>query len=314
VAARHPNSRRAHVDVDGHERALGHILAGELDAAQRAHDEASSTNSDGARAHPVALAVGTRLAYLRDDDAAADQYVEGSALDAALCSPESRHVALVAGCAAAYLQTRGRTGEAWELRRRALVPLDGTEGAYWLLDQMAASPDEDVVARARALLDGATRGPDRLSASAHLALFDGRLLLLQGRREAARTLAREAAERFEALGRPWERAQAFEVAGERARALAIYEHLGCTRDAKRVTRARRRARHRPSTTHLTQRELEVARLASDGLSNRAIAEALFIGERTVETHITAIFERFHLTSRKELPALLQRLQVAPAQP
>lgn len=53
-------------------------------------------------------------------------------------------------------------------------------------------------------------------------------------------------------------------------------------------------RHR---TGLTLREMEVAQLAAGGLSNREIAARLFIGERTVETHIAAIFDRFDLTSQ-----------------
>ena len=39
-----------------------------------------------------------------------------------------------------------------------------------------------------------------------------------------------------------------------------------------------------STGNLTQRELEVLRLLADQLSSREIANRLFIGERTVETH------------------------------
>lgn len=55
---------------------------------------------------------------------------------------------------------------------------------------------------------------------------------------------------------------------------------------------------------LTVRELEVAQLAASGKSNREIAQALFIGERTVETHIAAIFDRFDLTSRHQLARIL----------
>lgn len=49
------------------------------------------------------------------------------------------------------------------------------------------------------------------------------------------------------------------------------------------------------------------------MSNRAIATQLFIGERTVETHIAAIFDRFDLTSRTQLRALVDDPpgQVAP---
>jgi DNA-binding NarL/FixJ family response regulator len=71
-----------------------------------------------------------------------------------------------------------------------------------------------------------------------------------------------------------------------------------------LERTRRRVRHRAGTDRLTEREAEIARLAAQGMSNRAIAAQLFIGERTIETHIAAIFDRFDLTSRTQLQALL----------
>lgn len=46
------------------------------------------------------------------------------------------------------------------------------------------------------------------------------------------------------------------------------------------------------------------RLAAEGKSNREIAALLSIGERTVETHIAAIFDRFDLTSRRQLAGLV----------
>lgn len=45
---------------------------------------------------------------------------------------------------------------------------------------------------------------------------------------------------------------------------------------------------------LTSREREVLALVAEGLANRAIASRLFIGERTVETHVTRIFEKLGL--------------------
>lgn len=46
-----------------------------------------------------------------------------------------------------------------------------------------------------------------------------------------------------------------------------------------------------SLAALPQREREVLGLVAEGLSNRAIAERLFITERTVEAHITRVFTR-----------------------
>ncbi len=53
---------------------------------------------------------------------------------------------------------------------------------------------------------------------------------------------------------------------------------------------------------LTARELEVARLVAEGKSNRAIAEALVISERTAESHVTNILLKLNLTSRTQIAA------------
>ena len=57
-----------------------------------------------------------------------------------------------------------------------------------------------------------------------------------------------------------------------------------------------------SRPRLSPRELDVVRLVVDGLTNDEIGVALRIGARTVETHITRVFERFGVVSRTELAA------------
>jgi len=56
--------------------------------------------------------------------------------------------------------------------------------------------------------------------------------------------------------------------------------------------ARRRASNR--LTDLTAREREVLGLLAEGRSNRAIADALVIGDKTVETHVANIFSKLGL--------------------
>jgi DNA-binding NarL/FixJ family response regulator len=46
---------------------------------------------------------------------------------------------------------------------------------------------------------------------------------------------------------------------------------------------------------LSGREREVLELVAEGLSNRAIAQRLFVTERTVETHITSVFGKLGLS-------------------
>jgi len=55
-----------------------------------------------------------------------------------------------------------------------------------------------------------------------------------------------------------------------------------------------------SDTELTRRQLEIARLIAEDLTNRQIAERLFLSERTVETHITNILNKLGLNSRVQL--------------
>ena len=50
---------------------------------------------------------------------------------------------------------------------------------------------------------------------------------------------------------------------------------------------------------LTDRELEVLRLVAQGMTNREVAEQLYIAENTVKNHVRNILEKLHLHSRME---------------
>jgi DNA-binding CsgD family transcriptional regulator len=63
----------------------------------------------------------------------------------------------------------------------------------------------------------------------------------------------------------------------------------------------------PSAPELTPRELDVARLVAQGLTNAEIAERLDIGRRTVATHLERIYRRFEIGSRAELARRLTEL-------
>jgi DNA-binding CsgD family transcriptional regulator len=61
-------------------------------------------------------------------------------------------------------------------------------------------------------------------------------------------------------------------------------------------------RKRPSTgwASLTPAELDVTRLVAEGLSNREIADRLFVSPRTVQTHLTHVYSKLDVTSRVQL--------------
>jgi DNA-binding NarL/FixJ family response regulator len=48
----------------------------------------------------------------------------------------------------------------------------------------------------------------------------------------------------------------------------------------------------------------VAELAASGLTNRQIAQTLFLTVKTIETHLAAAYDKLGIRSRQELPAAL----------
>ncbi|MDQ3978588.1 MAG: helix-turn-helix transcriptional regulator [Actinomycetota bacterium] len=62
---------------------------------------------------------------------------------------------------------------------------------------------------------------------------------------------------------------------------------------------------------LTPRELEVAQLAAAGKSTRQIGVHLYVSQKTVETHLTQIFTKLGVSSRRAIAAALARVQERP---
>ncbi|NKY24429.1 response regulator transcription factor [Cellulomonas denverensis] len=65
---------------------------------------------------------------------------------------------------------------------------------------------------------------------------------------------------------------------------------------------------------LSNRELEVARMAVSGLSNKQIADALFLSIRTVENHMSRALQKLGCANRGELGAVLGLASREPSPP
>ena len=120
-------------------------------------------------------------------------------------------------------------------------------------------------------------------------------------------------------GCPFEEAVALTRAsrpGDLAAALALVTSIGAERAAARLRRTMRdageravpRGARRATRAHpygLTPREAEVLGLLSEGLSNAAIARRLYISERTVHHHVTAVLAKLGMSSRNDVRSLAQ---------
>jgi DNA-binding CsgD family transcriptional regulator len=75
-----------------------------------------------------------------------------------------------------------------------------------------------------------------------------------------------------------------------------------TEEAIAYAQRGRGERKRPTSgwASLTPTERDVVRLVSDGLGNKGIATRLFISPRTVQTHLTHVYNKLGLTSRVQL--------------
>jgi DNA-binding CsgD family transcriptional regulator len=135
----------------------------------------------------------------------------------------------------------------------------------------------------REAIDKFERGGATLERARALADL-GALLRRRNRRTEARELLREALDSAHRAG---------------AKALADQAETEF-----RATGARPRRVVLTGLDSLTASERRIAELASQGLTNREIAQSLFVTARTVEGHLTSIFRKLQLDSRNELRAAL----------
>ncbi len=192
-----------------------------------------------------------------------------------------------------------------------------------LVDARIAEGRSDAARAAASALDAiaVTVGRDRVAALATAA--HGRIALAEGGEDAP-VLLQEAVNRFAALGQRLDAARTRldlarslapsspDIAVDTARhARTELEALGAVRDADAAAALMRslgaKGRGGPRAVGLlSRRELEVLRLVGEGLSNREIAERLFISPKTAEHHVSRIYAKLGLSTRAEAAAYAAR--------
>ncbi|HEX3780790.1 MAG TPA: AAA family ATPase [Pseudonocardiaceae bacterium] len=186
------------------------------------------------------------------------------------------------------------------------------------------------------LTEAAMRTGRRAEAEAHVAAahaaglgaFSPRYALLMDAADAMIAPDEQAPARFAAaLARPgveqwpFEHARALLVHGERLRrarmnreariqlerARQIFERLGAEVWCRRAEREAQPTGSVQGPASLTAQQLTIVELAAAGLSNKQIAERLFLSSRTVGTHLYQAFPKLGVTSRAGLRDALRHL-------
>jgi DNA-binding NarL/FixJ family response regulator len=145
------------------------------------------------------------------------------------------------------------------------------------------------------------------AASAHAT---GAVLLAEGRARAAVAALQRGSAAWRDLEAPYEGARTRVLLALACRRLGdeesadleleaagqVFRELGAQPDLVRLEALfQRKARESPGG--LSAREMEVLRLVASGKTNRAIADELFISEKTVARHVSNIFTKLDLSSR-----------------
>jgi DNA-binding CsgD family transcriptional regulator len=155
--------------------------------------------------------------------------------------------------------------------------------------------------------------PFLAAASAHVT---GAVLLASGRAAEAMIALRRAWESWRELEMPYEQAQArvliaaaLQQLGDRDSrtieldaARQLFKHLGAAPAVTRTSELLEQPALR-SAGGLSEREAQVLRLVAAGKTNRAIADELYISEKTVARHVSNIFNKLGVSSRAGATAL-----------
>jgi DNA-binding CsgD family transcriptional regulator len=272
-------------DVTWEEAALARVLVerGDLAAARAVLDGAVSHAPRSIPAHGLRRA---RLELLLAEGRAADALAVAGDYAAHLGRIVNPAFAPWRSLTALALDRVGRSAEAVALAQEELAPARrwGAPGAVGrslrVLGALRREEGLDDLREAAALLEGS---PARLEHARALLALGSALRRSGARRES----------------RPW-----------LLRALELAERCGAARDAEAARTelyaagARPRAAALAGPGALTASERRVAALAAEGHTNKEIAQALFVTLKTVEVHLSHVYRKLGITSRRGLGAAL----------
>jgi len=309
-------------------RAGVHINAGEFSAASALMEESESITAATGYA-PLGYASGSLVAWRGDEAKALNHFAW--ALANTRVRGEGRGVSQASYMSAILYNGLGRYDEALAGARAAFEHDDLGVGGFALVELIeaavrAGSPDAaaealreleartvaagtdwalGILARSRALFASGDDAEalyleaiERLGRSrivvqlARAQLLYGEWLRRENRRLDAREQLRVAHERLNAMG-----ANAF---AERARRELL------------ATGETARPRSTAAGVDLTPQEEQVARLAAERRTNPEIGSELFISPRTVEYHLSKVYMKLGVSSRRELRTSMQRLEKSTA--
>jgi DNA-binding CsgD family transcriptional regulator len=216
-----------------------------------------------------------------------------------------------------HLRECGRRLEQWGVRNPGFLAWRGTLA----LGLAATGEQEEALALAREELElaGAFEVPRELGmAMRAAALVEGGNGATELLRESVAVLE-ESPARLEHARSLTDLGAALRRGGHRADAreplragLDLAQSCGATMLAERAhqelvaTGARPRRLVLSGVDSLTASERRVAEMASEGLTNREVAQALFVTEKTVEGHLGHAYRKLDISSRSELPKALIR--------
>jgi DNA-binding CsgD family transcriptional regulator/tetratricopeptide (TPR) repeat protein len=284
--------------------ALPAVLAGELAQAHELLRRSAQIEHGVNIVHRWSLALSLRVLTLQGNGGADDLDRARAALDEAIDDVDLSSVGVLAAALAHRLAADQRIAEAGDVIGRVVPVFTQVDAPYWQIDAAARYGDGPVRARARELIAEIAARPGARAAQGALALLDAREALRRRRREESVALAEAAVEAFRETGWTLEEGYALELAGRVAEAVTLFRRIGASAEVRRNTEAAVPASRRRGESTLTGREREIAGLVVAGHSTRAIAETLFISERTVETHIAAIYRKLGVSNRRGLETLL----------